>query len=74
LEHDISEYRALVNGIDITDMAGIYVCAGRGGNIALQMAKEDLEDVRHSLGEVEEKVGEIRAEIAYGFEGDEGEK
>jgi hypothetical protein len=75
LEHDITEYRNLVRTIDITDIAGIYVCAGRGKNLALNMAKQDLEDVFSSLGELEDKVREMRAELLYGFEEEEeGEK
>jgi hypothetical protein len=72
LSHEIEEYRALVNGIDVTDLAGIYVCAGSEKGVALAMAKSDLEDVEASLGVLEGRIDEVRAGIAYGFDKDEG--
>jgi hypothetical protein len=68
LEADIEEYRSLVRSIDITDIAGIYVCSGLATLPALTLAKKDLQDVFGSLEEVEAKVKEIRAELLYGFE------
>jgi hypothetical protein len=70
LDDDISQYRELVRNIDIIDIAGIYVCGGRGRRIALNIAKEDLEDMKKSLEEIEEKVKEIKAELSYEFEED----
>ena len=43
------------------------MCGGRERDIALQMAKADLEDVRRSLREIEGMVQEVRAEITYRF-------
>jgi len=66
LEHDLVAYRDIVKSIDITDIAGIYMVAGRGPHRALQIAKEDMEDLERSLREVEERIGECRAMAIYG--------
>ncbi|KAI8933286.1 hypothetical protein NX059_009913 [Plenodomus lindquistii] len=66
LEQDIEAYRTIIRGIDITDIAGIYVVAGRAKHRALQLAKQDLEGLEASLGEIEERVSEVRAEARYG--------
>ncbi|KAH7396107.1 hypothetical protein BKA66DRAFT_566614 [Pyrenochaeta sp. MPI-SDFR-AT-0127] len=66
LEHDLQNYRDIVKGIDITDMAGIYVTAGKSPHRALQIAKEDFEHLERSLKQVEEKITEVRADVAYG--------
>ncbi|CAI9628662.1 unnamed protein product [Alternaria burnsii] len=68
LDLDVEEYRKLVNGVDITDIAGVYVVGGRPRHRALEIAKEDKKDLEESLSLVEEHVKEIRADIAYGFE------
>lgn len=65
LEKDISEYRNIVRGIDITDVAEMYVVAGKARQRALQIAKEDFEDVEASLKGVEDKMLEIRDELVY---------
>ncbi|KAJ4313236.1 hypothetical protein N0V94_007058 [Neodidymelliopsis sp. IMI 364377] len=67
-EKDIEEYRAIVRGIDITDVAEMYVVAGKARQRALQVAKEDFENVEASLKGVENRVAEIKAELVYGFE------
>lgn len=69
LETEIKEYRAIIQGIEIEDLVGIYVLAGRQRWRAEQIAKEDLEDVEKSLKEVEERVREVKADMVYGFEG-----
>lgn len=66
LEHDLEAYRVIVKGIDITDIAGVYVVAGRNPHRALQIAKEDLEDLEGSLRKVEDLIGECRAMARYG--------
>lgn len=68
LEKDIEEYRSIVRGIDITNVAEMYVVAGRSRQSALEVAKEDFEDVEVSLKMVENRVKEIAAELVYGFE------
>ena len=68
LEKDISEYRNIVRGIDITDVAEMYVVAGKARQRALQIAKEDFEDVEASLKVVEDKMHGIRAELVNGVE------
>ena len=68
LDRDVEEYRKLVNGVDITDIAGVYVVGGRPRHRALEIAKEDKKDLEESLRLVEEHVKEIRADIVYGFE------
>jgi hypothetical protein len=72
LDRDIGEYRAIVRGIDITDVAEMYVVAGKARQRALQVAKEDFESVEASveasLKGVENRVAEIKAELVYGFE------
>lgn len=68
LEKDIDEYRNIVRGIDITDVAEMYVVAGKARPRALQVAKEDFENVEGSLMAVKNRMREIRAELVYGFE------
>ncbi|KAJ4373451.1 hypothetical protein N0V86_007590 [Didymella sp. IMI 355093] len=68
LEKDIEEYRSIVRGIDITDVAEMYVVAGKVRPRALQVAKQDFEDVEASLESVEDQMKEVRAELVYGFE------
>ncbi|CBY01617.1 predicted protein [Plenodomus lingam JN3] len=55
LDHDISALRAIIRGIDITDLAGLYVVAGRSAHRALQLAKGDLEGLEGSLRGMEER-------------------
>lgn len=68
LEKDIDEYRNIVRGIDITDVAEIYVVTGKARPSALQVAKEDFNYVEGSLRTVESRLQEVRAELVYGFE------
>jgi len=68
LEHDIAEYRAVVNEIAIEDVIGIYMTGGRQRWRAQQIARQDLEDLESSLKEVEEKVRSVKADVVYGFE------
>lgn len=68
LEKDIEEYRSIVKGIDITDVAEMYVIAGKARPRALQVTKEDFENVERSLKCVEDRMKEVRAELVYGFE------
>ncbi|KAF2626692.1 hypothetical protein BU25DRAFT_92873 [Macroventuria anomochaeta] len=68
MEKDIEEYRNIVRGIDITDVAEMYVVAGQARQRALQVAKEDFEDVEGSLKMVEDRMKEVKAELVYGFE------
>ncbi|KAF3054199.1 hypothetical protein E8E11_012014 [Didymella keratinophila] len=68
LEKDIDEYRSIVKGIDIIDVAEMYVVAGKARSRALQVVKEDFEDVKGSLKAVEDRMQEVRAELVYGFE------
>ncbi|KAJ8118926.1 hypothetical protein OPT61_g191 [Boeremia exigua] len=71
LEKDIEEYRCIVRKIDITDLAGVYVVAGKARPRALQIAKEDLENVEGSLNVIRHRMKEITAELVYGYEKDE---
>jgi len=71
LEQDVEQYRKLVDSIDITDIAGTYVVGGKSPHRALEIAKEDKNDLKESLEMIEEKVKEVRADVRYGFE--EGE-
>jgi hypothetical protein len=64
----VQEYRKLVNDVDITDIAGIYVVGGKSPHRALEIAKEDKKDLAESLSFVEGHVKEIRADVRYGFE------
>ncbi|KAF1928246.1 uncharacterized protein M421DRAFT_63273 [Didymella exigua CBS 183.55] len=68
LEKDIEEYRSIVRGIDITDVAEMYVVAGRARPHALQVAKEDFENMEATLTCFEDRLMDIRAELVYGFE------
>jgi hypothetical protein len=70
LEHDISEYWRIARSIDVQDIVQIYVVAGRQRWRAEQIAREDLEGLEGSLGEVEERVRGVRADVVYGFEGE----
>ena len=67
LEKDVEQYRVIVRGIDITDVAEMYVVAGKARPRALQIAKEDFEDVETSMKVVEDRVKEVKAELVYGF-------
>jgi hypothetical protein len=67
LDQDVEGYRKLVNDINITDIAGIYVVSGMSPRRALETAKEDKKNLEESLILVEEKVKEIRADVRYGF-------
>lgn len=67
LENDIKEYRDIAKSIGITDIAGIYVTAGKSPHRALQIAKEDFENLEKSLRMVEDRVAEIKADIVYGL-------
>jgi hypothetical protein len=68
LNQDVEEYRKLVNDIDITDIAGVYVVGGKSPHWALETAREDKRDLEETLSMVEEKVKEVRADVRYGFE------
>ncbi|KAH7071416.1 hypothetical protein BKA63DRAFT_517937 [Paraphoma chrysanthemicola] len=68
LEEDIKGYRTMVAAVDIDDVIGIYVIAGRQRWRAEQIAKEDLEDLENGLVSIEEKIMEVKADIVYGFE------
>lgn len=68
LEKDVEEYRNIVRRIDITDVAEMYVVAGKARPRALQVAKEDFENVERSLKCVEDRMEGVRAELVYGFE------
>lgn len=65
LKHDMHEYRNIVKGIDITDVAGIYVTAGESVHRALQIANEDFDHLESSLKQVEDKIMEVRTSIAH---------
>ena len=67
LDKDVEEYRAIVEAIDIKDVAEIYVVAGKARQTALQVAKEDFEDGEESLKCVKDRMKEVRAEMVYGF-------
>lgn len=68
LEQDVAEYRTIVRGIDITDVAEMYVVAGKARPWALQIAKDDFEEVEASVREIQDRMNEVRAELVYGFE------
>jgi hypothetical protein len=68
LEHDIAEYRAVVNDIGIEDVIGIYMTGGRQRWRAEQIAKQDFGDMESSLREIEEKVRSVKADVVYEFE------
>jgi hypothetical protein len=68
LEKDIEDYRNIVRGINITDVAEMYVVAGKARPRALQVAKDDFANVEESLKAVENMMQEVRAELVYGFE------
>ncbi|KAH7079648.1 hypothetical protein FB567DRAFT_533057 [Paraphoma chrysanthemicola] len=68
LEDDIKGYRTMVAAVDVGDIVGIYVLAGRQRWRAEQIAKKDLEDLENSLVSIEEKIMEVKADIVYGFE------
>jgi hypothetical protein len=71
LEHDISEYRRIARSIDVQDVVSIYVVAGRQRWRAEQIAKEDLDGLEGSLEGMEERVRGVRADVVYGFEGED---
>jgi hypothetical protein len=71
LEHDVGEYRRIVRSIDVADIVQIYVVAGRQRWCAEQIAKEDLGGLEGSLGEVEERVRGVRADVVYRFKGED---
>jgi transcription initiation factor IIF auxiliary subunit len=73
LEVDVQEYWNVAKGINVTDIAGIYVVAGDSKDEALKNAKEHLDDLHLSLQMVKDKIHETRAEIRYGFEKEEGQ-
>ncbi|KAF2125270.1 hypothetical protein P153DRAFT_299655, partial [Dothidotthia symphoricarpi CBS 119687] len=62
LEGDIREYREVVRGIDVRDVAGLYVVAGMGRESAARVAGEDLEGFEGGLKELEEGIASIRGE------------
>ncbi|KAG9193450.1 hypothetical protein G6011_03485 [Alternaria panax] len=62
LDQDVEEYRKLVNGVDITDIAGVYMVGGKSRHRALEIAKEDKKDLEESLSLVEEQVNDIRVD------------
>lgn len=68
LDQDVEGYLKLVNRVDITDIAGVYVVGGKSLHHALEIAREDKKDLAESLSLVEEQVKEIRADVRYGFE------
>ncbi|KAF1936085.1 hypothetical protein EJ02DRAFT_459829 [Clathrospora elynae] len=65
LESDVNEYRDLVKGVDAMDLAGVYVVAGKSPHRALQIAKEDVEDLEASFRMVEERISEVKADVSY---------
>lgn len=67
LEDDIKEFRAMVAAIEIEDVVGLYVVAGRQRWRAKQIAKEDLEDLENSVASIEGDFEEVKAHIVYGF-------
>jgi hypothetical protein len=68
LEDDLHAYRNTVNGIALEDIVGLYVVAGKHKRRAEQLAKEDFEDIKNSLKQVEDKMKEMKADVRYGFE------
>ncbi|KAF2023658.1 hypothetical protein EK21DRAFT_80351, partial [Setomelanomma holmii] len=67
LEKDIRECRALAASIELEDIVGLYVVAGRQRWRAEQIVKGDLEDVEAGLAQVEGNIKEMKADIVYGF-------
>ena len=61
LEHDVPQYKGLIDGIDIVDIAGLYEVSG--------MAKDDIEGSKTSLCTIAERVKEVRADMKYEFRG-----
>lgn len=68
LESDISAYRDIVKAIELEDLVGIYLTAGRQRWRAGQIVKEDIENMEKSLKEVEDKIRDMKADMVYGFE------
>ncbi|EOA84084.1 uncharacterized protein SETTUDRAFT_33088 [Exserohilum turcica Et28A] len=66
LEHDIGLYKEIVDSIDITCMARLYVVSGMLPDEALKAAKDDLKGLEESLGLLRERIGEVRADVRYG--------
>ncbi|KAJ4377485.1 hypothetical protein N0V83_000310 [Neocucurbitaria cava] len=67
LDNDVNEYRNVTKGVDITDIAGMYVTAGKSPHRALQVAKEDFENLEINLRMIEERIAELKADIVYGL-------
>ncbi|KAF1848133.1 uncharacterized protein K460DRAFT_375048 [Cucurbitaria berberidis CBS 394.84] len=63
LENDLVEYRNITRGMDITDVAEIYVTAGKSLYRALQIAKGDFANLEASLKVIEERIAGVRADI-----------
>lgn len=63
LAKEIERYRVIVQAIDITDVTEMYVVAGNARTQALQIAKEDFEDVEMSMKEVENMMRNVKAEF-----------
>ncbi|KAH6638981.1 hypothetical protein C7974DRAFT_278073, partial [Boeremia exigua] len=63
LAADVDEYRSILRGINITDVVEIYMVAGKARQRALQVAKEDFENVEESLKTLEDRASEIKAEL-----------
>lgn len=74
LQKDIDSYRTLVQGFNVTDIAGLYATAGRTNDEAVIEAKGDLADLEASLGVLEERVKEIRADLVYGRDSRRGSR
>jgi hypothetical protein len=71
LEHDISEYRRIVNGIELEDIVHLYTSGGRQRCEAEEMAREDYEDLERSLSIVEKRTRVVKARIVNGFASEE---
>jgi hypothetical protein len=62
---DVQQYRNIIQGINIADIAGLYAITGMAGGKAWQTAKDDLSDIKESLQTIEDWAHEIRAGIHY---------
>jgi len=69
LETEMKEFRAIIAGIEFEDLVGLYIVAGRQRWRAEQIAKEDLEDLEGGLEGIEEKIGDVKADMVCGFKG-----
>jgi hypothetical protein len=67
LEHDIEEYRQIVNSIEVEDIAHLYMVVGRQRCEAEEMAREDFQDLEGSLTMLEEKIREVKVRVENGF-------